>query len=861
MVFNFGAWDQGVDKSKAEFKAKRAENANLYADYINQNPDSTVEQRSAFAQNLAGNSNFLKNAMPTRDVMMQNVARRKTQLANAAAARKRAELNSNIALAKNLAPIYSSGLLAGGEKDALSAITEISGGVLPAAALPLVQQFGKAEAKRTFKTSFQPTFENWKAAGARPEDIKQWGSGVSEGAKPFLNDFITQATATMQGMSNRQYSAALDAGTQIANSGDQVAFDNYLSNLAKVNPHLANNPEKLNEVSRSLTEAFNVGLTLKNKKLDAAVKTGTTAAANAFSSGTYNSPEQAYNAVIAEARLVDPNFELSTEHKVEIDQAWETYLKQQNRVEDLQEQAEATQKAMGLNENQFMAFDGNLTDASKSVEVFAQTLVPNDVKGREQAVSRMQANIVTEINKFADDFSVPLNDGNNGTFQSLASKLAETASEYDGDTSQVSDEILRAEANRIMDQRATNPSDLQAQAFKAALGGMTLNEIATKNMMPKFKSDYEQRLRALTVASIDVLEEATYSPLTIGEEITATAERAKEAVDTAVGPGADGVDLITRANALINEVYGGGPGTGSTGSLSLPEISSKSADQAGQLSNAARELVMAGRSLEERIRRATAQIERDQFAGLPEQTNAVRKQIEAMRKQEEMIGVQLGQIKSLHSNVIGQTMQFTEKSLSQNSGIKDLNAIADILVLNFKQMKGSSSQIESFLETKIDNAIAPATNNFYGSRRAMADEIKRVVMARMSGNDRTSFNQVKLGLVANPSARPVQTYDPYKGDPRTGAGPNWGQEFNSPPPLNTEQTSDNRVEEPTASGNPQYFLPGARAPQPQAGYQITHFSEKELRDAGFTEAEIKEQLEAQANSSGEPLRIEIRPSD
>jgi hypothetical protein len=852
MVFNFGAWDQGVDKSKAEFKAKRAENANLYSDYIRQNPDSSVEQRAAFSQNLAGNSNFLKNAMPTRDVMMQNVSRRKTQLANAASARKRAELNSNIALAKNLAPIYSSSLLAGGEKDALSAITEISGGVLPAAALPLVQQFGKAEAKRTFQTSFQPTFENWKAAGARPEDIKQWGSGVSEGAKPFLNDFITQATATMQGMSNRQYSAALDAGTQIANSGDQVAFDNYLSNLSKVNPHLSNNPEKLNEVSRSLTEAFNVGLTLKNQKLEAAVKTGTTAAADAFSSGTYNSPEQAYNAVIAEARIVDPNFELSTESKVEIDQAWETYLKQQNRVEDLQEQAEATQKAMELNGKQFVAFDGDLTDASKSVEVFAQTLVADDVKNREQAVSRVQANIVTEINDFANDFSVPLNDGDNGTFQSLARKLTEAASEYEGDTSQVSASILRAEANRIMAQRSTNPSDLQAQAFKAALGGMTLNEIATKNMMPTFKSNYEQRLRALTVASIDVLEEATYSPLTIGEEITSTAERAKQAVDTAVGPGADGVDLITRANTLINEVYGGGPGTGSTGSLSLPEISSKSADQAGQLSNAARELVMAGRSLEERIRRATAQIERDQFAGLPEQTNAVRKQIEAMRKQEEMIGVQLGQIKSLHSNVIGQTMQFTQKSLGKNSNIEDLNAVADILVLNFKQMSGSSTQIESFLDTKIDGAIGPATYNFSGSRDAMADEIKRVVMARMLGNGKTAFNQVALGLMEDATAPPKRRIVPFSGDPRGGAGPNNGEEFNIPPPPNSE---------PAASGLGQYFIPGGQAAQPKPGYQITNFSEKEMRDAGFSEEEIKEQLEVQAMSAGEPLRIEIRPGN
>ena len=773
MVFNFGAWDQGVDKSKSEFKAKRAENANLYADYIRQNPDSSVEQRAAFSQNLAGNSNFLKNAMPTRDVMMQNVSRRKTQVA-AAASRKRAELNSNIALAKNLAPVYSAGLLAGGEAQAMSSITELSGGVLPAAALPLVQQFGTAQAKQTFNASMQPKFDMWKTAGARPEDVKQWGTGVSDGAKPFLNEWISQATATMQGMGNSQYASAMDQGVRLANDGDKVALDNFLSNLAKVNPHLANNPEKLNSVTRDLTAAFNVGLADKNKKIEAAVKIGVTAAANGFPSGDYQSPEQAYNAVVAEGLKADPNFELTTENKVQIDNAFNTHLQQLNKLQDFQEQAEVTKNAVANTKDQFNAFGGDNQKALKVAEFYAQQLVPEDQKQRGDSLERKTAELVSDVNEFANRYNVPLTEvGDDGTtFKALADAVSNAAIDFDGDIAQVKDQFLRTEANRIMAQRAKNPSDLHAQAFQAALNGRTLEDVTKRGGTAEFKSAYDAKLRELTIASIDVLEEVAYSPATIGDEIEKTANKASEVVKEALGPGAEGEDLFTNANKLIDEVYGGGPGTGSSANNpSLPEISSRSSDQAGRLTEAAKAISLAGRSLEERIRMASAQINRKQFLAMPKEVQAVEQQINSMEKQKALLIEQLNKIRKVHGEVVGQTMQFTTGAINVDYTVDDLDAVADITVMNLKDYKqATASQLEQAIENAIEQSLGPDTDEFRRrEKKAISKELKRIITERMSGSGSATFNttflnenKVNPSLVGNSKVDPNGVFSPNR---------------------------------------------------------------------------------------------------
>jgi hypothetical protein len=240
-----------------------------------------------------------------------------------------------------------------------------------------------------------------------------------------------------------------------------------------------------------------------------------------------------------------------------------------------------------------------------------------------------------------------------------------------------------------------------------------------------------------------VLEEVAYSPATIGDEIKKTADKASEVVKKALGPGAEGEDLFTNANKLIDEVYGGGPGTGSSAnSASLPEISSRSSDQAGRLTEAAKAISLAGRSLEERIRMASAQINREQFLAMPKEVKAVEQQINSMEKQKASLIEQLNKIRKVHGEVVGQTMQFTTGAINADYTVDDLNAVADITVMNLKDYKQATpSQMERAIENAIEQSFSPITDAFrIREKNAIGKELKRIITERMSGSGSATFN-------------------------------------------------------------------------------------------------------------------------
>ena len=78
----FGEVLKGMRESDKDHRAKRAENARLYRDFTANNPDATVEQRNQYVNELSGGSNFLRSALPDRELMQQTVDRRKTELAD-----------------------------------------------------------------------------------------------------------------------------------------------------------------------------------------------------------------------------------------------------------------------------------------------------------------------------------------------------------------------------------------------------------------------------------------------------------------------------------------------------------------------------------------------------------------------------------------------------------------------------------------------------------------------------------------------------------------------------------------------------------------------------------------------------------
>ena len=78
----FGEVLKGMRESDKDHRAKRSENARMYREFTASNPDATVEQRNQYVNELSGGSNFLRSALPDRELMQQTVDRRQTELAD-----------------------------------------------------------------------------------------------------------------------------------------------------------------------------------------------------------------------------------------------------------------------------------------------------------------------------------------------------------------------------------------------------------------------------------------------------------------------------------------------------------------------------------------------------------------------------------------------------------------------------------------------------------------------------------------------------------------------------------------------------------------------------------------------------------
>ena len=104
----------GADEKR---KDRRAQNAQLYANWISANPDASVDERKEYYGNLAGNSRGLQSGIPTEETMKRQVKKYKDKQAKIAAANaqaaedrklqlSRAKLDDINRVAKSLAPLY-----------------------------------------------------------------------------------------------------------------------------------------------------------------------------------------------------------------------------------------------------------------------------------------------------------------------------------------------------------------------------------------------------------------------------------------------------------------------------------------------------------------------------------------------------------------------------------------------------------------------------------------------------------------------------------------------------------------------------------------------------------------------------------
>jgi hypothetical protein len=693
MVFNFGAFDAGVKQSNDEFKSRRAENAALYGDFIKNNPDASVDERATFSENLGGNSNFLKNALPSRDLMEKNVARRQQQLASAATARKQAALQNNIKIAGQLAGVYGNAYISGGEEGALSAVKELAGDVLPEAALPLVQQFGRTKAQEIVNQRMQPKFDNWKLAGASPSDIQAWQATVSEGAQDLLAPWTQQANATVSSLQAAEYQQASADATSVVNSRDETKVNNFVTpaNVKALYPHLdAAGVQKVIAETNAKYEGYK---TVRAEKISAATKSATASAQSQIAQGEILSVEEAVRIIEEAGRKIDPNYELGADETRALENSLQIRLKQENSRQDMEENQELLKDAQEITgAAQFVAGGdpGKVSEVIEEVQSRAEAFVVED--GPDAKALAGSAVAATE--KFSEMYGVPINNA------FVWSALSDTALDFakatgSNDPLKVSDGVMLAAADRAM----RNLQGPQGQAYKLALADMgvgSLNDAKEAGIASQFATSYQAALQKVTVEFKDVIEAGVYNPELIKGKIVEDVDTAKSLIATVIQAGEDGQTVLQRAQAVVDT---------EASAENLPSIVDGVYDQEVALAKHSGDLYETMAMLKDRKRRAEARLLAPEF-----QTVEMMPKLKDARDAIQTINAQMQEAKTLYNQINQRRTQLGEKGMvaikgNARANEQNLEAIADMIGPMALRSGSSSSEQIAAAKQMIESSI------------------------------------------------------------------------------------------------------------------------------------------------------------
>ncbi len=272
----------GADEKR---KDRRAQNAQLYANWISANPDASVDERKEYYGNLAGNSRGLQSGIPTEETMKRQVKKYKDKQAKIASAnaqaaedralqQSRAKLDDITRVAKSLSPLF-------GDKANAKAQAEATGLTSP-------EQFEQVYAQmKTF------AYADWNNTNKLL--ITDYLNNPSTAGLSALKG--TTTSAELQTMIGNQYQGAFDREVTRQTEQARLAFQKIANSATTVEDRAAQDsairaqfPLATVNAATSDQDTFFTGrmTTLKEAKTAEASTALSRAAAQAGSLAEYN---------------------------------------------------------------------------------------------------------------------------------------------------------------------------------------------------------------------------------------------------------------------------------------------------------------------------------------------------------------------------------------------------------------------------------------------------------------------------------------------------------------------------------------------------------------------------------------------
>lgn len=476
MYLNTGAFSQGQQEARDRFETSRARNAQLYAQFIQNNPDATTAQRDEFASTLSGGSNFLRSMLPSREVMEQNVARRQRELGAAAEQRRLSTLRTQLGLMNDASSLYANSYLAGGDAEAaMSSVTGLMGNTLPESILPAVAANGRRIAQENVDARMRPVYDAWTAAGAPEGDVSTWSN---YGPEDLVSGWSSRAAAHRSRLAATQEQQAMSEVERVALTGDTAAFDAVTARLQGQFPALGS--DAISRVTAHGQTSLDARVAEQARVEDARISGHIGTVAQLVNEGAAGYETAAAARAHLTSRVSqDPNIrrELTTEEMARIDQAVEGLLQAEILRRDVEER-----RAAGAALAQ--------AELGRSAPVYEN---PQDRTTYEQAITE------GVLSSIRDEDGAPLSGDEVKAVSSLLSSRIGTVSRSLGVSIKdraAYETIFRAVAEKMAEEGSATPSE---QAVAAAMHDYYMSDASYEG------AAYRSSLAELGLASISEL--------------------------------------------------------------------------------------------------------------------------------------------------------------------------------------------------------------------------------------------------------------------------------------------------------------------------------------------------------------------
>ena len=733
MVLNLGAFYQGVQENDARERAKRKENAALYNEFIRLNPDASVKQREAYANELGGNSPFLRAAMPTTEVMASNVARRKQQVAAASQAKKYKALQQKISLMNDATTMFSNVYSSTGDlEQANKAVTDMFSGYLDGNDMLGISAAGTKKAQQDFDKDFATTYDLWQKQGSQASAVETWNKTYNP---TFLKKWIPVATSELNRLEQQQL---IKANTEASNIGASSAADpslkeNFVKNFKTKYPRLSE--EQMGEVM----------LTLDNREAQATKKINNDIAVakqgvqNHIAATLEDDPNYSnnmeVNALQTEAAIrdqlkkmfdADPVLvgkEPTADDVQEVKDMVEKSLKAQIKIDDTKEAANlkiaAEQQEVGRFSPRFEDNDGNLdVKQQNDVEdnILTQLFPDVDTKDEENAVAMKIAK-----DKFLKDFRVAsenwdISIKDPAVYASIMQKMVDLImDDNSGSDGTFQDHFFIKAVNDYYSNTSLNTPE--AVAFRGGLQSLGLDSLEQAQQLAeegdteiqlKWEETFKKVREDFRNKAFENFDKEIFNLQNLDEKADEFIRKVPDRVETLKQK--DGVDLIANVEELINAPVS---------ENGLKNLELKNTEVTASL----QKVVNIGREVEDRITQIKAYLALPRFSNDPSLADtraALENKLKQLEIGKRFVFGEAQELKNAIMKIRSASKKVVETKVIDNTDLKEENTP--------KAIKDKATVLAHIVEKNRDTSgLAEVHNKSYKEKVAFIKNILETV--------------------------------------------------------------------------------------------------------------------------------------